>query len=325
MAVTFEQARLNTQDDIQAGIIDEFRKSSYLLDSITFDDSVSPGTQGATMTYGYQRVLTPARAQFRAVNTEYTPGEATKKRFTVDLKIFGGRYDIDRVVGDNMNALIDEITFQAEQKVKAATSLFHDTVINGDAAVNTLAFDGLDVAIAGSSTEQGIAEMTDLTTINNRETALAFLRKFNRFLARLDGTPTSIMGNTDSITMLTSVAQYAGYMSQSEDAFGQIVDRYRNIPMVDLGDREDSGAPVIPTENRTVAGTPRTGLTDLYVARLGLDAFHGVSPAGRELVRQWLPNYETAGAVKSGEVELVAAVALKRTKAAGVFRNVKVL
>lgn len=325
MAVTFEQARLNTQDDIQAGIIDEFRKSSYLLDAITFDDSVSPGTGQSTLTYGYQRLITQPRAGFRAINTEYAPQEVQRDRVTVDLKVFGGRYDIDRVIADNVSALIDEITLQAEQKVKAAKALFHDTVINGDSAVNTLAFDGLDVAIAGSTTETGIAEISDLTAINDRNTALAFLRKFNRFLARLDGVPTAIMGNTDSITMLTSVAQYAGYMSQSEDAFGQIVDRYRNIPMVDLGEREGSNAPVVPTENRNVNGSPGIGLSDLYVARLGLDAFHGVSPAGRELVRQWLPDYTTAGAVKSGEVELVAAVALKRTKAAGVFRNVKVL
>ncbi len=29
--VTLAQAKLNTQDDIQAGVIDEFRKSSFIL------------------------------------------------------------------------------------------------------------------------------------------------------------------------------------------------------------------------------------------------------------------------------------------------------
>ena len=41
-------------------------------------------------------------------------------------------------------------------------------------------------------------------------------------------------------------------------------------------------------------------------------------------MRQWLPDYRTAGAVKTGEVEMVAAVALKATKAAGVMRKIKV-
>jgi hypothetical protein len=31
MAITLAQAKLNTQDDIQAGVIDEFRKSSFIL------------------------------------------------------------------------------------------------------------------------------------------------------------------------------------------------------------------------------------------------------------------------------------------------------
>jgi hypothetical protein len=59
--------------------------------------------------------------------------------------------------------------------------------------------------------------------------------------------------------------------------------------------------------------------------RFGLDAFHGVSIAGGQLVQQWMPDFTTAGAVKTGEVELgPVAVALKRTKAAAVRRNIKV-
>ena len=58
--------------------------------------------------------------------------------------------------------------------------------------------------------------------------------------------------------------------------------------------------------------------------RFGLDGFHAVSPAGMLPVRQWLPDYRTSGAVKTGEVEMVAAVALKSTKAAGVMRKIKV-
>jgi len=66
-------------------------------------------------------------------------------------------------------------------------------------------------------------------------------------------------------------------------------------------------------------------LTDLYAARLSLDGFHAVSLANQDLVKIWLPDFSTSGAVKTGEVELVAAVALKATKSAGVFRNIKVV
>ena len=58
--------------------------------------------------------------------------------------------------------------------------------------------------------------------------------------------------------------------------------------------------------------------------RFGLDAFHAISMAGQPPVRMWLPDFSTAGAVKKGEVEMTAAVALKTSKSCGVLRGVKV-
>ena len=50
MAVTLAQAKLKTQDKLSMAVIDEFRKSSFLLDHMIFDDCVSPVGSGATMT-----------------------------------------------------------------------------------------------------------------------------------------------------------------------------------------------------------------------------------------------------------------------------------
>jgi hypothetical protein len=68
-----------------------------------------------------------------------------------------------------------------------------------------------------------------------------------------------------------------------------------------------------------------SGLTDLYAVRMGLDGFHAVSTVGGQIVSTYLPDFTTAGAVKKGEVEMgPVAVVLKATKAASVFRNIKV-
>lgn len=67
-----------------------------------------------------------------------------------------------------------------------------------------------------------------------------------------------------------------------------------------------------------------SGTTDIYVVRLGLDGLHAVSPQGQNVgLTTILPNFDDAGAVKKGEVELVGAVALKSTKAASVLRGIK--
>lgn len=328
MPVTLAEARNNVQDDIQAGIIDEFRKSSYLLESLTFDDVVSPGTGQSTLTYGYTRLLTQPTAQFRAINTEYTPAEVTRQRVTVDLKVFGGAYEIDRVIADNVSALISEVALQSTQKVKAARSLFHDTVVNGSVAANALAFDGLDVAVAGSTTEKGVGVATDISGELTQAQSFTFMDAIDDFLSLLAEKPGALMGNSKVINKIKGVARRAGYITESEDAFGRKVTGYDGIPLVDLGNKPGSNNPVVPIVSRDLDGAgpnpATTGLTDLYAVNFGLDAFHGLSPLGRELVRQWLPDYTTAGAVKRGEVELVAAVALKATKSAGVFRNLKV-
>lgn len=135
MAVTLIEAKKNVQDALQMGVIDEFRKSNFLLNALTFDDAVSPTGGGATLTYGYTRLLTQPTAAFRAVNSEYTPQEVTKQRYTVDLKIFGGSFQIDRIIA-GMGGIVSEVTLQMQQKIKAAQALFNDTVINGDSAEN---------------------------------------------------------------------------------------------------------------------------------------------------------------------------------------------
>lgn len=324
--VTLEQAKLNTQDAIQTGVIDEFRKSSFILDNISFDNAVSPGTNGATLTYGYTRLITQPTAAFREINAEYTPQEVTKQRYTTELKPFGGSFQIDRIIA-NTGGLVDEVNLQVEQKIKGAKALFHDTLINGDSAVDTDSFDGLNKAITGSSTEYNATSSIDLSDIVGSSTKMyTFIEMLDEFLSNLDGKPTFLASNSKLINKIKAVARNMGYMTRSEDAFGRSVDSYDGIPLIDLGEKAGNNNPIIPIVNtRKPNGTDTvTGLTDLYAARLSLDGFHAVSLANQDLVKIWLPDFSTSGAVKTGEVELVAAVALKATKSAGVFRNIKV-
>lgn len=317
MAVTLAQAKLNVQDDLQSMIIDEFAKSNFLFNNMTFDDVVSPTGGGATLTYGYTRLITQPTAAFRAVNAEYVPGEVTKQRYTTDLKVFGGSFQVDRVIA-NMGGIADEVSLQMQQKIKAAAALFNDTVINGDSAIDVNAFDGLEKALTGSSTEYNTAAAIDLSTSALVTTNyMAFLDMLDEFLSGLDGTPSFIGGNTKLIAKLRAIARRAGMYQVTKNDFGQQVEYYGVIPFVDFGAKPGTNNPVV-----TVDGV--SGETSLFASRLGMDGFHGISMAGVAPVQTWLPDFTTSGAVKTGEVEMVAAVALKATKAAGVFRKIKV-
>lgn len=54
------------------------------------------------------------------------------------------------------------------------------------------------------------------------------------------------------------------------------------------------------------------------------DGFHAATITGSSAISQYLPDFNQPGAVKDGEVEMVAATVLKNTKHAGVLRNVKI-
>lgn len=318
MAVTLAQAKLNVTDDLQLGIIDEFAKSSFIMNNIPFADVVSPVGGGATLTYGYTRLITQPTAAFRAVNSEYTPSEVQKQRYTTDLKVFGGSFEVDRIIAD-MGGIADEVALQSSQKVKAASALFSDTIINGNSSTDANVFDGLDVALTGSATEINAAGTAiDLSTSANvTANYMVFLDALDEFLGELDGTPDVLLVNSKMAAKLRAVARRASMYQTTKDNYGRQVEMYGNIPFVDVGAKAGSNNPIIATDSSA-------GTTSIYAVRFGMDAFHAISMAGQPPVKIWLPDFSTAGAVKKGEVEMVAGCALKTTKSCGVLRKIKV-
>ncbi|MFJ2017241.1 major capsid protein [Streptomyces nodosus] len=333
MPVTLAEARNNATDAVDVQVIDEFRKESAILDALMFEDVVNPAGGGATLTYGYRRLVSQPTAAFRELNKEYTPSEVKTQRYTVDLAVLGGSFQVDRVIAKVGAAASGAVTLNMQQKIKATRTQFQDAVINGDTAVDANGFDGLDKALSGSATEWQAGKVTDWSDFDTDTRAeQRALDALDEWLSLLDGTPTMVMGNKAALARVRALARRAGQYTRDPidgliGANGRPIVResYGGIVFVDPGDKAGSNNPIIPVENRTVDGASTTGLTDLYAVRIGLDGFHGVSTVGGQLVSTWLPDFNSAGAVKTGEVEMgPVGVVLKATKAASVFRNVKV-
>lgn len=317
--ITLAEAKVGMADKVDQQVIDEFRRGSLLLDMLIFDDAVSPGTGGSTLTYGYMKLLTPSTAAFRALNTEYTNNEAKRQKASVDLKIFGGEFKLDRVI-INSSGAVDELDFQMKEKIKGAINLFHYTVINGDSNTNENEFDGLDTFLTGSSTEYNTATAIDLSTSAKMdENYKAFLDKMDEFMSLMNGKPSILLMNSKMKTKMKGIARRAGYYSQSEDAFGRSVDNWDGIPFVDL-EEYYNGTTTVPC----VPIDATDGTTDIYAAQIAKDGFHGVSLQGEKIISTCLPNLKEPGTIKTGDVEMVAGVVLKNTLKAGVFRKIKV-
>ena len=319
MAITLAEAKIGMADKVDQQIVDMFRRSSQLLDHMVFDNVISPGTGGSTLTYGYIQLKTPATAAVRTVGAEYTPGEAKREKKTTGAIIMGGSFQVDRVLQNTAGAA-DEVAFQAEQKIKATANYFHNLTINGSAAEEDGfvggTFDGLKKLLSG--TENEITSTVSLTTSAELdENYNAFLDEMDSFLSCIDGTPSMLLMNRAMLTKLRSIARRAGYYERSKDDFGRVVETYAGIPMVDMGKYFDGET------TRDVVETA-DGKTAIYAVSLGLDGFHGISPMGDGVISSYMPDLSAPGAVKTGEVELVAGVALKNTLKAAVLKDIAV-
>lgn len=317
MAITLEQAKVGMADKVDQQVVDMFRRSSLLLDRMTFDNAISPGTGGSTLVYGYTQLKTPSTAAVRAINTEYTPGEAIREEKTAKAVIMGGSFQVDRVIQSTSGA-IDELVFQADEKVKAVSNFFTNAVING---TNATTFDGLKALLTGSSTEY--TATSDLTTSANIDSNYQhFLDELDEFISGLDGGADMLIMNRKMLGKLRGIARRAGYFSSSRDEFGRVVETYNGITLMDAG-QYFNGTNSVDIVADTPASSSAAGTSDIYAVKFGLDAFHGISPTGTKVVQTYMPNLAEPGAVKKGEVELVAGVALKNTLKAGRMKGIK--
>jgi len=337
MPVTLAQAAVNTLNDVDFSVIDNLRRYSWLMDHIVWDDVVNPAGGGSTLTYGYTRLTSAVAGSFRALNTEYTPGQAGRQRFTVDLKPLGGAFTVDRVLANLGPAATNEISFQMQQLLTGTRIQFQQALILGDTAVDVNGFDGLSKALTGTTTEKsagyaaGSADWR-IATVDTQAEAMSRLDEVDDWLSLIvpshtgsgdQGEPgalpsgtKAIIGNTKGIARFRALARWASMYTAEKDSVGGKVGMYGDWALIDIGDRADGSSPIIPTTS---------GNTDLYAVTFGLDAFHGVSVSGSGLVKSWLPDFTTTGAVKSGEVEMgPVACVLKNTKSAAVLRNIQV-
>lgn len=373
-------------DKVAEKVIEIFLRESEILQDLPFDNAVSP-SGGSTLVYGYVQEKLPSPASFRAIGSEYTPSNATVEKKTVDLKIFGGSFQIDRVL-KSIESKIENMDRQVNQKIKGAVQLFHDTLINGDVASNSLGFDGLDKFLVGTSTETNTNSYIDLSTkVTLEANASDFYEKLRTLINKTNAD--AILVNGDMKSKIETVARVLGYKTESEEAFGTVVTKIGKVKIVDLKNKVSvsesevdnetvytvTEEPIIGNTERSVGtglgtytlttdtalnpkktyytrsgsspnytytkvtspnvanigsyyeqdGVYITGLTDIYAVRYSVDdGFCGVTITGDKAIEAYLPDFTTPGAVKTGEVEMVAAVALKSSKSAGVLRNIKI-
>ena len=330
MAMTLAEMKVGMSDKVSQQIVDIFLRESEILQLLPFDNCVSP-QGGSTLTYSYIQKKLPSVAAFRALNAEYTANQATVEKKSADLKIFGGKFQIDRVL-KQAEGPWNNMAYQIREKVLAAISLFHYTLVNGDASTRSTEFDGLDKMLAGTSTEYNTGASIDISTMTSLKANADQLYEQIQLLIKNTDADALLM-NSAMISKVQTMARILGYKTESEEAFGRKVTSMDGVRFMDLGKHYTvesttvTGNDCVKTGiSRTISGSSATtGLTDIYAVKFDvMDGFHAASLTGNSAIRQYLPDFNAPGAVKDGEVEMVAATVLKNTAHAGVLRNIKI-
>lgn len=332
--MTLDEIKKGMSDKIFDQIVDIFLRESDILQVLPFDDCVSANGGGSTMKYKYMRKVLPATAQFRKLNGVYTPSMATKQEHEAALAIMGGEVQMDRVL-NKVAGKYDNLAYQIEEHIKAVVSLFHYTLINGDAtttaATDAPEFEGLDSMLAGTTTEFGADKSIDLSNITNlKNNADEFYEALTLLIKSTNAD--ALLLNTNMITKIQTVARILGYKTETEEAFGKKVTTIDGVRFMDLKNhytvQENVAVPnaVVKTGiTRTVGGAEATGLTDIYAVKFDAkDGFHGISLNGGSVIDKYLPDFNKPGVMKQAEVEMIAATVLKNTQHAGVLRNIKI-
>lgn len=325
MPITLAEMKVGMNDKVAQQVVDTFIRKSEVLELLPFDNAVTPNG-GSTLTYGYIQKKAPGKTAFRKINEEYTASQATVEKKTVDLKVFGGAFEIDRVIKE-AEGMYNNMAYQIEEKVLSAVGTFHNAMINGDSTQRAQEFDGLDKFLVNQKTEFNTTAPIDLSTMDLlKKNADVFYEALTNLINATAADAIFVSNGMKS--KIQTVARVLGYKTESEEAFGRTVTSINGVRIIDLGnvvDESGTETPIIANKTRDLTGS-KTGLSDIYAVKFDVnDGFHGVTLTGNAAIHQYLPNFETPGAVKKGEVEMVAAVALKNVKHAGVLRNIKIV
>lgn len=295
--ITLAELAENSDDKLVQGFINEIITSSFLLSRMTFDDCLT-STGTSDLVYAYKRVKTPMSASFRKLNTEPKKSKPEIERIKTQVAILSDAWDMDRVTKD---AASDLYQLYLEESRDAIIRKFSMAVINGDTTVEEDGFDGLSKAVKDSSTE--FTSKTDLSVIT-QASALAFSEELDTMISALLRTPDVLMVSPAMKVKINAICRVLGLATTTPDSAGHQVSAWNGIPIEEMKD-----------------GSLTTN--DVYAACFGMNEFHGITLKGGNAITVSLPDWNSPGAVKSGDAEFVCGCALKQTKAAGVLRAKK--
>ena len=362
--VTLPEALSLMGDDWRKEITNDFIRVGYFSKHIQFHSLRNPYTGGSGFTHRFTRLKNTAPVSARSVNEKYPVKKVDTSTASVDVKYWGGTFEMDRIIYD-AGTLEPEISLQMGQLAKSCSYYFDQLCIMGDSGTNNKVFDGI-IPIANAygrvkkatdflqgaegELQNGQDQYLNLFSFDDAQMK-ALKRKFlflmDRWLSTFDDKPTFIMGNPLTMSCLKAIAREVGVYQTKTDQWGTPIDQYNGIDLVstsyqveqeldDTNQYSFSRSRVLPTT--TVHLDPTTTGTELgfkagdypvgtlIAGRFGRDAIYGICPSIGNILRMWYPKYgeNFVEPVQKGGVEMSGAMVVNKIESIGVLTNIVV-
>jgi HK97 family phage major capsid protein len=271
MALTLTEAAKLSNDIVLQGVIETVIQDSPILQVLPFVEITGNGLT-------YNRENTAPTVAFFDVGDTWTENTPTFTQITTALKIIGGDADVDNYLLRTRSNVQDLRSAVIGLKARAVQHKFEDTFVNGDTAVDTKSFDGIDkLTTGGQQATMGVNGGT-LT------------------LAKLDETIDLVKGGKPDILLMSKrtrrtlnrLARSSGsFLEADRNEFGQMMQFYDGIPV---------GISDFISDTKTV-GTS-TDCSTVYAMKLGEGALAGLTAPGG-LVVEDVGSLETKDATRT--------------------------
>lgn len=215
MALTLVEASKLSNDILLSGVIETIAQESPVLQRLPFIEIVGNG-----LTYNRENVA--PSAAFYDVGDTWDEDTPTFTQATATLRILGGDADIDNFLKSTRSNIQDLEAAVVQLKARAVQSLFDETFVNGNDAVDTNSFDGIDLLTA--------AGQTVTNGVNGATLSLAKLDELVDMVR--GGKPDLLLMSRRSRRSLNVLARTSGtFLEADRDEFGGMVQFYDGIPI----------------------------------------------------------------------------------------------
>lgn len=317
-AVPLSEVRKNLTDDLEIGIYNEFINSNFLMSNIKFKAVADPVAGGGGFTYRFIRQVNQNASQFRNINDDYEATFVRRDSQSVDLKIFGGRFGLDRVLA-KAGGVVNELQFQLQNLISSVSNSFNEQAIIGDATADPKSFHGL-LKWCNFYNRESDGSGIDLSSPAQIEaTWRSSLNTLDDWISTFNPLPTFFMGSNKTINRLQSLAREVGVYQTTMDEWGRKVDYYDGIRLVKCGYKTEQS--IDESYRFTRSEILEDGV--LLAGSFGDRQICALSPKGNEPIMIIPPTYNTAGSVKYGEVEMVTAICVEQIESIGVLKGIK--